>query len=112
MASAAPIVGTFVSRQLAKWDRPCARGARPRLKGFNLGGAARWRAKPTIGYGVSTSSSGATVLDLDNAYKGKEEFYVDAILGYRGKLKAFGGFNYRLQVNVRNVLDDDSPIPV
>jgi hypothetical protein len=83
-----------------------------RLKGFNLGGAARWRAKPTIGYGVSTSSSGATVLDLDKAYKGEEEFYVDAILGYRGKLKAFGGFNYRLQLNVRNALNDDSPIAV
>lgn len=83
-----------------------------RLKGFNLGGAMRWRAEPTIGYGVSTSSAGATVLDLDKAYKGKEEFYVDAILGYRGKLKAFGGFSYRLQLNVRNVLNEDAPIPV
>jgi hypothetical protein len=83
-----------------------------RLKGFNIGGAARWRARPTIGYGTSISSSGATVLDLDKAYKGKEEFYVDAILGYRGKLKAFGGLNYRLQMNVRNALGEDDPIPV
>ncbi len=83
-----------------------------RFKGFNLGGAMRWRAEPTIGYGVATSSAGATVLDLDKAYKGKEEFYVDAILGYRGKLKAFGGFSYRLQLNVRNVLNENSPIPV
>ena len=83
-----------------------------RLKGFNLGGAARWRAKPTIGYGTSRSDTGTIVLDLDRAYKGKEEFYVDAILGYRGKMKAFGGFNYRVQLNVRNVLNDDDPIPV
>lgn len=83
-----------------------------RLKGFNLGGAARWRAKPTIGYGVTTSAAGATVLDLDKAYRGQEEFYLDAILGYRGRFKAWGGFTYRLQLNVRNVLNDDDPIPV
>jgi iron complex outermembrane receptor protein len=83
-----------------------------RLKGFNIGGAARWRAKPTIGYGVSTSAAGATVLDLDKAYLGEEEFYVDAILGYRGRFKAWGGFSYRLQLNVRNVLNDDDPIAV
>ena len=83
-----------------------------RLKGFNVGGAARWRAKPTIGYGTSVSSAGAVILDLDKAYRGKEEFYVDGILGYRGKLKAFGGFSYRLQLNVRNVLGRDNPIPV
>jgi hypothetical protein len=83
-----------------------------RLKGFNVGGAARWRAKPTIGYGTSLTSAGTTILDLDRAYKGKEEFYVDAILGYRGKMKYFGGFNYRLQLNVRNLLNEDDPIPV
>ncbi|MBI5769134.1 MAG: hypothetical protein HZA93_15175 [Verrucomicrobia bacterium] len=83
-----------------------------RLKGFNLGGAARWRAKPTIGYGTAVTSSGTVILDLDRAFKGQEEFYVDAILGYRGKLKAFGGLNYRLQLNVRNVLDEHKPIPV
>jgi hypothetical protein len=83
-----------------------------RLKGFNIGGAARWRAAPTIGYGTSTSSAGATVLDLDKAYKGEEEFYVDGIFGYRGRMKYFGGFSYRVQLNVRNLLNDDDPIPV
>lgn len=83
-----------------------------RLKGFNLGGAVRWRAEPTIGYGTALTSSGTTILDLDKAFKGKRELYFDAILGYRGKLKAFGGFTYRLQLNVRNALNDDAPIPV
>lgn len=83
-----------------------------RLKGFNIGGAARWRAKPTIGYGTALSSSGVTVLDLDKAYKGKEEFYLDGILGYSGKLKAFSGMSYRLQLNVRNLLDEHKPIPI
>ena len=52
------------------------------------------------------------ILDLDKAYKGKEEFYFDGILGYRSKLKAFGGLNYRLQLNVRNLLDEHKPIPI
>lgn len=82
------------------------------LKGFNLGGAVRWRSAPTIGYGVKTSSSGATVLDLDKVYKGEVEQYVDLVTGYRGRLKAFGGFNYRVQLNVRNLLNENDPIPV
>lgn len=83
-----------------------------RLKGFNIGGAVRWRAAPTIGYGVTTNSSGKTVLDLDQPFKGKEELYFDAILGYRGRMKAFGGVSYRLQLNIRNLLDDDDPVSV
>jgi hypothetical protein len=83
-----------------------------RLKGFNLGGAVRWRAEPTIGYGVTTNAAGTTVLDLDRAFKGKRELYFDGIVGYRGRLKAFGGLNYRLQLNVRNVLNEDDPVPV
>jgi hypothetical protein len=88
------------------------RFAEGRLKGFNVGGALRWRSAPTIGYGVKTSAAGATVLDLDKAYKGKTETYLDLLAAYRGKTKAFGGFNYRVQVNVRNALDENDPIPV
>ena len=82
------------------------------LRGFNVGGAARWRAKPTIGYGTTTNAAGVVLLDLDRAHEGKEEFYLDAIAGYRGKMKWFGGFNYRLQMNVRNLLNEDDVIPV
>jgi iron complex outermembrane receptor protein len=82
------------------------------LKGVNVGGAARWRAAPIIGYGTKTSASGSLLLDLDRAYKGSKELYCDAMLGYRGKLKAFGGFAYRLQLNVRNLLNENAPIPV
>ncbi len=83
-----------------------------RCKGFNLGGAGRWRSAPALGYGVTTSSSGSTILDLDRSYRGKAELYFDAFLGYRGRMKAFGGFAYRLQLNVRNVLDENEPVPV
>ena len=33
-------------------------------------------------------------------------------MAYRGRLKAFGNFNYRVQLNVRNVFDDDEPVPI
>ena len=83
-----------------------------RFKGLNFGGAARWRGAPTLGYALSTAPNGTTLLDIDRPYKGKRELYFDAILGYRGRMKAFGGFSYRLQLNVRNVLDEKDPIPV
>jgi hypothetical protein len=83
-----------------------------RLRGLNFGGAARWRAAPTVGYGVSPGPTGTSELDLDKKYRGKEELYFDALVGYRGRMKAFGNFSYRLQLNVRNVLDESDPIVV
>jgi iron complex outermembrane receptor protein len=82
------------------------------LKGFNLGGAARWRDAQNIGYALSTDSAGNTNLDVNRPYRGRQEMYVDGILGYRGRMKAFGNFSYRLQLNVRNVLNEDDPLPV
>ena len=81
------------------------------LKGVNVGGAFRWRSAPTVGYGVKTSAGGATVLDLDRTYKGKAEKYIDFLAGYRGKLRAFGGYNYRVQLNIRNLLNEHDPVP-
>lgn len=82
-----------------------------RLKGFNVGGAWRWRAAPVIGYGVRKNAGGNDILDLNKNYKGIAESYFDAVIGYRGKLKAFRGLDYRIQLNVRNVLDEDDPVP-
>jgi iron complex outermembrane receptor protein len=83
-----------------------------RLKGFNVGGAFRWRSAPTIGYGIKTNSTGTVLLDLDKAYQGKTEGYLDLLAAYRGKMKAFGNLNYRVQINVRNALNENDPIPV
>ena len=83
-----------------------------RLKRFNIGGALRWRAAPTIGYGVKTTATGSKVLDLDRAFIGQPETYVDLLAGYRGRLKALGEMRYRVQLNVRNLLNRNNPIPV
>lgn len=82
------------------------------LKGFNLGGAARWRSAPSIGYGLTDGPAGEPIMDLDQQYRGKEEFYVDAFIGYRGRTDLFGGFNYRVQLNIRNLLNEDDVIPI
>jgi hypothetical protein len=83
-----------------------------RLKGFNIGGAVRYRGAPVIGYGIKTNEFGTTVLDLDKTYKGKTEQFVDLMAGHRGRMKAFGGFNYRLQLNIRNLLNENDPVPM
>jgi len=83
-----------------------------RFKGFNIGGALRWRGAPRIGYGLSTNSSGTTILDLDKVYTGKAETYVDFLAGYRGRMKYFGGVNYRIQLNIRNILGEDDPVAI
>lgn len=83
-----------------------------RLKGFNVGGAFRYREAPVIGYGARTNSDGARLLDLDTAYKGEADRFVDFMAGYRGRLKAFGGVTYRLQLNIRNLLNRNDPIPI
>ena len=82
-----------------------------RLKGFNVGLAYRHRSAPVIGYGIKLSETGTTVLDLDKKYKGTDENFVDLMAGYRGKMNAFGGFNYRVQLNIRNLLNETDLVP-
>ncbi len=82
-----------------------------KLRGLNLGGAFRWRSAPAIGYGTKISPGGATILDLDRVYRGKAERYVDFTAGYRAKITAFGNYHYRVQLNIRNLLNAHDPIP-
>ena len=51
------------------------------------------------------------MLDLDKKYKGTDENFVDLMAGYRGKMNAFGGFNYRVQLNIRNLLNETDLVP-
>jgi hypothetical protein len=73
--------------------------------------AWRYREAPVIGYRLKTSEGGETVLDLDKKNLGKNESYVDFMAVYRGQSKAFGGMNWRLQLNIRNLLNDRDFVP-
>jgi len=83
-----------------------------RWKGLSVGGAARWRAALTIGYGVKPGPGGNMVLDIDQGYRGKAETYLDFLTADRGRMKPLGGFNYRVQLNVRNLLNENDPVPM
>ena len=79
-----------------------------RFKNFRIGGSARYRDKGVVGFGRQTVGTGAdaiTVLDLGNPYYNDTEIFFDAMIAYRGKLTE--DMNYRVQLNVRNVLDND-----
>jgi outer membrane receptor protein involved in Fe transport len=82
------------------------------LKGFTIGGAVRWRAAPTIGYGVTAGPGGETILDLARPFKGRDEVYLDTLVGFRGRLKSLGSVRYRVQLNVRNLFNKDEPVAV
>jgi hypothetical protein len=82
------------------------------LRGFTIGGALRWRAAPTIGYGVTAGPGGESILDLARPFKGRDEAYLDTLVGFRGRLKSLGGVRYRVQLNVRNLFNKDEPVAV
>ena len=54
---------------------------------------------------------GTVSFDLGRPLEGKNEFYTDLGVGYRGAAKYFGGLKYRVQLNVRNVLEPDKLVP-
>jgi hypothetical protein len=82
-----------------------------KLKGASLTGAVRWRPPVVIGYPTTVTSGGETILDINHPYRGDRELATDIGIGYRGKMKPFGGLHYNVQLNVRNVLDDGPTIP-
>lgn len=83
-----------------------------RLKGLGANIAFRYRSAPNLGYGVQTLPNGILAFDLDQPIEGTSEFITDFGIRYRSRLKAFGGINYRVQLNIRNLLDDVDLVPV
>jgi hypothetical protein len=81
-----------------------------RLKGLSIGGAFRHRAAPLLSYGKKTVPSG-DAFDLSNALYGKVDNYVDLSFNYRAKTKLLGMKNYRVGLNIRNVLDKSDTYP-
>jgi outer membrane receptor protein involved in Fe transport len=81
-----------------------------RLKGLNFGGGVRWLDAPTsTGYYQRPFPNGSTGDDVTRPIPGNAQTAVDLLLGYSGRTKLFAGrsLGWRVQVNVRNLLDDD-----
>tara|TARA_Y100000588_G_scaffold369793_1_gene439195 strand:+ start:306 stop:4037 length:3732 start_codon:yes stop_codon:yes gene_type:complete len=87
------------------------------LKGFSIGGAARWQDKisggypisiaPFSDYGIDSSrvsnwnpTGGVVEPDPFNPYFTEPELSLDAMFGYRKKI---GNIDWRTQINIRNL---------
>lgn len=83
-----------------------------RLKGFNVGGGLRWQDTIVIGYKPLPGRTASDVsFDIANPYRGPTETNIDLWVGYTRR-KVWRNIDWRVQLNVRNVAQHDSLIPV
>jgi hypothetical protein len=77
------------------------------LKGVRLGGSARWREAPVIGY-----PEVAGTFDVKNAFSGKDSLVTDAFVSYAWRQKLRDrNTNWTVSLRVRNLLNDADPFP-
>ena len=82
-----------------------------RLQGWSVGGGLRWQDKLGIGYPTTRNPNSSVNIDIKHPYYAPAETNVDAWVSYERKLwqKRIG---WKVQLNVRNLIADDSPIGV
>lgn len=85
------------------------------FKGVNVGLAYRWEDAVVIGYGIKESINPTTKAveynyDISHPYKGPSEDHLDFWIGYGRKLTR--KIDWRIQLNVRDVLATKSLIPI
>jgi len=83
-----------------------------RLKGVSIGGGLRWQDTVVIGYRPLPGKTASDVsFDIANPYRGPTETNIDLWVGY-GRKNIWRGIDWRVQLNVRNVAQHDSLIPI
>jgi iron complex outermembrane receptor protein len=84
------------------------------LKGLNFGGGVRWLDRTMIGLQQRAFPGGTTGDDVTKPIFGPALFAVDVLLGYSGKTTQIAGrkFGWRVQLNVRNLLNNDDLEPI
>jgi outer membrane receptor protein involved in Fe transport len=81
------------------------------LKGSSLGGAVRWQDAPVIGFPIIVDSELGPIRNVDEPIFGSSEYQLD--LWLRHKRTLFDDkVNWTIQLNIRNVLDEDDLIDV
>jgi hypothetical protein len=80
------------------------------LKGAGLGASYRWQDKVVIGYPVVPGTGGLASFDLTKPYYGPSESSLDLWASYERKITE--KLNWRVQLNIRNVGDDNGLIPI
>jgi outer membrane receptor protein involved in Fe transport len=82
------------------------------LRGFNVGAGARWQDTVVIGYRPLPGATANDVsFDIAHPYRGPTETNIDLWVGY-GRKNIWRGIDWRIQLNVRNVAQHDTLIPV
>lgn len=83
-------------------------------KGLNVGGGVRWLDRAMIGFVQRPFPNGTTGDDVTKPIFGYDQPAVDLLLGYGGRTALFGGrrIGWRVQLNVRNVLDEHDIEPL
>lgn len=83
-----------------------------RLKGWSLGGGARWQDEAAIGHPqIFDNELNAYKPDISNPHFGPSELNLDSFVRYRTKILD-DKVDMTLTLNIRNLLDDDDLIPV
>jgi outer membrane receptor protein involved in Fe transport len=92
------------------------------LKGFGIGGAARYQSKAAVGLPITTyesdgrpsdgvaESTDFRAVDTKNPFYGPSVTDIDAWVSYKRKI--WKGIDFRVQLNVRNLFADEELIPV
>jgi outer membrane receptor protein involved in Fe transport len=80
------------------------------LKGWSVGGAARWLDEITIGFPTFVNAQGAITPDLSSPINAPDQLNGDLWIGHRRKLT--DKIDWRIQLNVRNAFGDNDDIPV
>ena len=87
-----------------------------RLKGLAFNFAAHYRGPAVLSYRTKVTSGGTLTFDIDRPIKGPDTILTDGGIIYNNRLKWFnreqGGLKYRAQLNVRNLLNSYTLLPV
>lgn len=75
------------------------------LKGVSVGGSMNYASNASIGYAQDDNG----ILDANLPFEGASLLSTGLNIGYK---KKFDNFDWRIQLNVRNVLDEDDPIAI
>ena len=80
------------------------------LKGWSVGGAARWQDEITIGFGQFINETGNIQPELDNPIMAGDQLNGDFWITHRRKLT--NRIDWKIQLNFRNAFGDNDDIPV
>ncbi len=82
-----------------------------RLKGWSVGGAARWQDRVAIGFPAKQNAAGAWVYDVTRPYYGSDQISYDAWLRY-GRRLLNDKVRWSVQFNVRDLFGSDDLVAV